>query len=57
MLSAFVAYTLKSRDQARRIKLLASHLGKHQIEKLMENLTEGYLPALGEKDPERFAFA
>jgi hypothetical protein len=53
MLSAFGTYTLKAREQARRIKLLASHLGKHQLEKLMESLTEGYLRALGEKDPER----
>lgn len=55
VVSAFAVYTFKSRDQNRRIALLGSHLGKHQIEKLMENLTEGYLRALGEKDPERQA--
>lgn len=52
---AFGAYRLKSKSQARRIALLASHLGRYQVEKLMENLTEGYLRALGEKDPERQA--
>jgi len=55
VVGAFAVYTLKSRDQNRRIALLGSHLGKHQIEKLMENLTGGYLRALGEKDPERQA--
>ncbi|NML84893.1 hypothetical protein [Polaromonas sp.] len=53
MLIAVGAFTLKSRDERRRIALLGSHLGKYQIEKLMENLTEGYMRALGEKDPER----
>jgi len=55
ILTAFGAYTLKSKDQNRRIALLGSHLGKHQIEKLMESLTDGYLRALGESDPERQA--
>ena len=53
MLIAVGAFTLKSKDERRRIALLGSHLGKYQIEKLMENLTEGYMRALGEKDPER----
>jgi hypothetical protein len=53
MLLAFGAYILKSKDQARRIALLGSHLQKHQIEKLMESLTQGYLRALGESNPER----
>ena len=53
MLIAFGVHTLKSRDQRRRIALLGSVLGKYQIEKLMESLTEGYLRALGEDDPER----
>ncbi len=52
-LIAFALYGLKSNAQKRRIALLASHLGKYQIESLMESLTEGYLRALGEKDPER----
>lgn len=55
MVAAFGAYQLKSKTQARRIALLASHLGRYQVEKLMESLTEGYLRALGEKDPERQA--
>lgn len=55
MVIAFVAYTLKSRDQIRRIALLGSHLERFQIETLMENLTQGYLRALGESDPERKA--
>lgn len=53
MLAMFVAigaHTLKSKYQRERIALLASQLGKYQIEKLMESLTEGYLRALGEAD-------
>lgn len=53
LLIAVGVFTLKSKDERRRIALLGSHLGKFQIEKLMEELTEGYLRALGEKDPER----
>lgn len=53
MLIAVGAYSLKSKDERRRIVLLGSHLGKYQIEKLMETLTEGYQRALGESDPER----
>jgi hypothetical protein len=53
MVIALGAYALNARDQARRIALLGRHLGRFQIEKLMENLTEGYLRALGEADPER----
>lgn len=49
------AYVVKSREQGRRIALLGSYLGKYQIEKLMENLTDGYLRALSEPDPERQA--
>jgi hypothetical protein len=54
-LLAVGAYILKSRDQKRRIQLLGSYLGKYQIEKLMESLTDGYLRALGEDDPDRRA--
>ena len=53
LLIAIGAYTLKLKDERRRIGLLGSHLGKYQIEKLMESLTEGYLRALGEVNPER----
>jgi hypothetical protein len=55
MVAAFGAYRLKAKAQARRIALLASHLGRYQVEKLMETLTEGYMRALGEKDAERQA--
>jgi hypothetical protein len=54
-LLALGAYILKSRDQKKRIALLGSYLGKYQIEKLMESLTDGYLRALGEADLERRA--
>lgn len=46
---------LKGREQRRRIYLLGGYLSQYQIEKLMENVTEGYLRALGEDDPERRA--
>lgn len=52
---AVVVYLLKSREQRRRIALLGSYLGRYQIERLMEHLTQGYLRALGEEDPERRA--
>ncbi|MCV0439177.1 MAG: hypothetical protein K5880_11125 [Hydrogenophaga sp.] len=39
--------------QKRRIALLGRHLGQYRIEALMENITQGYLRALGEDDPER----
>ena len=55
MVIALGAYAINAREQARRIALLGRHLGRFQIEKLMENLTEGYLRALGEADPERRA--
>lgn len=48
-------YTLNTRDQRVRIALLGSYLGKYRIEKLMESLTQGYLRALGESDPDRQA--
>lgn len=47
------AWFVKWRDERRRIALLAGQLRNHQIEKLMEQLTEGYLRALGEDDPQR----
>lgn len=46
---------LKAREQRRRIYLLGGYLSQYQIEKLMENVTEGYLRALGEGDEERRA--
>jgi len=53
VLLVFALRTLNVRDQRVRITLLGTHLGKYRIEKLMENLTQGYLRALGEVDPER----
>jgi len=41
------------REQLRRIQLLAGVLGQFQVEKMMETVADGYLRALGEKDPER----
>jgi hypothetical protein len=52
-LLAFLAWMVKTGEQGRRITLLGSHLGKYQIEKHMETLTQGYLRALGEQDPQR----
>lgn len=52
-LVATAVLLLKSRDQRRRIALLGTHLGKYQIEKHMEALSQGYLRALGEDDPQR----
>ena len=54
-LIAISAYMIKSRDQKRRIVLLAGYLGKYQLEKLMESLTQSYQRALSEADPERRA--
>lgn len=55
LLLAFGTFQLKSAYQRQRIALLGSHLAHFQIEKLMETLTEGYMRALGERDPERQA--
>lgn len=46
-------YAVNAQQQRRRIALLGAHLGNYQIEKLLETLTQGYLRALGEQDPER----
>jgi hypothetical protein len=52
-LVAIAAWKLKLQDQNRRIAFLGRHLARYQIEKHMETLTQGYLRALGEADPER----
>ncbi|MES2945344.1 MAG: hypothetical protein V4772_20955 [Pseudomonadota bacterium] len=52
-LSGIGFYILKAKDQRTRIMLLASYLGRYQLEKLMETLTQGYLRALGESDLNR----
>ena len=44
---------LNAQEQKQRIGVLGSHLGQYQIETLMENITQGYLRALGESDPGR----
>ena len=49
-LIAFGAYLIKNSYQRKRIILLGSHLSQFQLEKLMEDLTQGYMRALGEKD-------
>lgn len=46
---------LKSREQKRRIALLGGHLARFELERLMENLMEGYLRVLGEAREERQA--
>lgn len=53
VLAAIPAWLLKAKEQRRRVTLLGSHLAKYQIEKHMETLTQGYLRALGETDPQR----
>jgi len=55
VLIAIGTYVLKTKEQAHRIRLLGSHLGQYQIEKLMETLTSGYLRCLGETDAARQA--
>ncbi len=45
----------KSREQAERVVLLGSYLGKFQIEKLMQDVLGGYHRALGEADVDRQA--
>ena len=46
-------YTVKFRDQKRRIGVLGKVLGKYQIEKMMETLAQGYHRALSEPEPSR----
>ena len=56
ILAMFVAIgvnIVRAKYQRRRIALLGSHLGNYQIEKLMVSLTDGYMRALGEPDPQR----
>ncbi|KQP14206.1 hypothetical protein [Pseudorhodoferax sp. Leaf267] len=54
-LLAVAASVLRSREQQARIALLGSYLGKYQIERQMEALTDGYLRWLGEEGAERRA--
>ena len=48
-----VLYVLKKQEQRQHTQLLAQHLARLQIEKLMANLMEGYLRVIGEKDAQR----
>lgn len=49
------AYFLRRHEQRGRIRLLGLHLGRFDIEQRMERLTQGYLRALAEPDPQRQA--
>lgn len=46
---------LNQQDRRQRTALLASHLQPFQIERLMQQLTDSYMRALGEDDPVRQA--
>lgn len=50
-----LGWLVRSQEQRQRILLLASYLARYQIERKMEALTEGYMRALGETDPQRRA--
>jgi len=53
---AVLAFSLQMRnalEQRQRIALLGRYLRNYEIESLMETLTQGYLRAMGETDPER----
>lgn len=53
LLAAIATWIYRTREQRQRIALLARYLGRYQIEKHMETLTQGYLRALGEADAQR----
>jgi hypothetical protein len=55
MLAGVTLHWLNTQSRRQRTALLASHLQPFQIERLMQQLTEGYLRALGEPDPLRQA--
>lgn len=52
-LIAFGAYLIKAGYQRKRIVLLGRQLHPFQIDKLMEDITHGYMRALGEADVAR----
>ncbi|MDD2844351.1 MAG: hypothetical protein PHT57_05295 [Rhodoferax sp.] len=54
-LLAIGVQVFKRREQAQRIALLGSYLGKFQIEKLMQDVLGGYQRALGEAEEQRQA--
>lgn len=47
------AHFMKAAEQRQRVAFLSRHLQAYQLEKLIEQLSGGYLRALGESDPER----
>ncbi|MBD3892393.1 hypothetical protein [Hydrogenophaga sp.] len=49
------AYAVKTVEQRQRIALLGSFLHPYQLEQLMQDLSSGYLRAMGEADPQRRA--
>ncbi len=53
MFAIAAGWIYRAREQRQRIALLARQLGRYQIEKHMETLTQGYLRALAEADPAR----
>jgi hypothetical protein len=53
MLIAVAVQLLNAAEQSRRVRLLGQHLSQYRIEKLMEQLTQGYMRALGERDEQR----
>jgi hypothetical protein len=55
ILLAIGLQVFKRREQAQRIALLGSYLGKFQIEKLMQDVLSGYQRALGEAEEQRQA--
>lgn len=53
VVASVAIYVFQTREQRRRMRLLAVHLGPTQVEKLMGSLIDGYMRALEEKDPQR----
>lgn len=53
--TGFALHWLNHQDRRKRTALLGSQLQPFQIERLMQQLTEGYMRALGERDPVRQA--
>ena len=51
--AGFALHWLNHQSRRARTALLASHLQPFQIERLMQQLTEAYMRALGESDPVR----
>ncbi len=55
LLIALGLHALNTQDQRHRMAVLSGFLRPYEIEKLMAQLTDGYLRALGEDDPGRQA--